>query len=392
MTKHEAPGLSWSSDKIAFWRCPKRLRKAGYSIDRIRLPGHRHDGLDADRARLCREYQRDAEMWFDGLDVSKVEVGTWHHLIARYRGDEFSPIRDVKANTRASYLWQLERWDAILGEIKVAETDYGSIRRIERAMRDNGRSDSYIHRLFTMLRTVVSYGKMVKMEGARDVADILSEIRFKTAPSRNIAPTRDQIEAIVAAADERGMHGYACGLLIQYELTLRGVDVFGQWLPADGSGGGIVRDGKRWQDGLTWDMVEPDLRGLSKVISKTSRTMPDPIRFDLTSLPAVQERLRLLANGGRIGPVVLTERHGTPYTIYGRSQAFRRLRDACGLPASITMMDTRAGAVTEAKNHGADPMQMRDAAQHSNISTTSNYARDRDANVAKVVKLRRGES
>lgn len=389
MTSHDAPGISWTDPKRAFWRAAPRFIRAGYGIKRIRLPGQKGDGQDAERARLCREYQREAERWLDALDKPKLKLGSWKHLIARYRTDEFSPLNEVKANTRRGYLESCVYWEGVIGDLKVSETDYEEVKRLERAMLQNGKSADHVHRVFTQMRRLASYGRQIKFEGARDLVEVLSDIRFKLPPPRNVAPTRAQIMQIVSKADEEGMFAFATGLLIQFELTLRGVDVFGQWFDDDGKSGGIVHEGKRWQDGLTWDMVEPDFGGFSKVISKTARSMPDPIRFDLTDLPEIRSRLRLLANGGRVGPVIVTERFRRPYRLDSRSQAWRRLRDALKLPKNIWMMDTRAGAVTEAKRLGADPMALRDAAQHANLSTTSRYMRDRSEGVAKVVKLRR---
>jgi hypothetical protein len=39
---------------------------------------------------------------------------------------------------------------------------------------------------------------------------------------------------------------------------------------------------ERWQDGLPWDIFEDDLMGFRETISKTSRSMPEPMRFDMT--------------------------------------------------------------------------------------------------------------
>lgn len=373
-------GLSWTSPTRAFWRASKRFTRRGYTPARIRLPGGQGDGMDDQRAALCAEYQAAAEAWL----AARTEASpTWAGLIESYRLDEFSPMQSVKGNTRQSYEWLIRRWEDVLdGEI--AAMDYHAIRSIERDMRAAGGSDSHVHKMFRALRDLTSYGKMIRSPGAAEVSALLSEIRFKTPPPRSVAPTRAQIRSIIAEADAQGLHAFACGLLIQYELTLRAVDVFGQWVAG---AGGINRNGKRWQDGLTWDMVEPGFRGFSKVISKTARSMPYAIRFGLEDLPEVRSRLRLLYGKGRTGPVIVTAAHRLPYTIFGRSQTFRRLADAVGA-TDITMMDLRAGAVTEAKNLGADPMAMRDAAQHANISTTSRYARDRDTNVANVVRLR----
>lgn len=389
MTEH-SPGLSWAAPTRAFWRAAPRFVRAGYKIQRIRLPGQRGDDLDAERARLCREYQAEAEAWFAALDRPKLRPGSWKHLIARYRTDEFSPLQDVKANTRRGYVEGCVYWEGVLGEQMVRDTSYEDLRRIQKAMAANGKSTDFIHRAFKQLRRLASYGRDVRFDGARDVAEMLRDMRIKMPAPRSVAPTREMIRRIIDEADAHGQFAFATGLLIQFELMLRGVDVFGQWLKDDGCGG-IVERGRRWQDGLTWDMIEPDMMGFSKVISKTEGSMPEPIRFDLSLLPEVRHRLRLLANAGRVGPVIVTESRGLPYRQDNRAQAWARIRDRLKLPKNLWMMDTRAGAVTEAKSRGADILSLRDAAQHANVSTTSRYARDREAGVAKIVKLRRGE-
>ncbi|NOX40530.1 MAG: hypothetical protein GXP05_08445 [Alphaproteobacteria bacterium] len=175
--------------------------------------------------------------------------------------------------------------------------------------------------------------------------------------------------------------------MLQYELILRAVDVRGQWLKSYANEGGIIRGGTRWQDGLTWDMVRDDLTGFEKVVSKTARSAPEPRFFDLVNLPEIQERLAETPADKRVGPVILSmKRGGIPFTRQGWSQAWARYRKLAGIPEEIWMMDTRAGGVTEAKEMGADPWALRDAAQHANVDTTNRYARG-DAS-GKVVKLR----
>ncbi|MCC5987211.1 MAG: hypothetical protein JJT95_05965 [Pararhodobacter sp.] len=53
------------------------------------------------------------------------------------------------------------------------------------------------------------------------------------------------------------------------------------------------------------------------------------------------------------------------------------------------MLDTRAGAITEARTKRASHYDLRDAAGHRQLSTTDRYARDRSAGSSKVLKLRR---
>lgn len=87
-------------------------------------------------------------------------------------------------------------------------------------------------------------------------------------------------------------------------------------------------------------------------------------------------------------PVIVSERLDAPYTKHGWSRAFRRIRDDLGIPDTVKMMDTRAGALTEAKNLGVDPFALRDLGTHAHVSTTDGYARGRSENINKVVELR----
>lgn len=385
-----APGIAWIKGQYPWWQAPRKYIIAGYDVTRRKLPGTKGDNLDLVRAAKCRQLTRDMVRWYDELNHDAPMPDTFGHLIARYKTDEDSTIHGIKANTRAGYDALLDLWIKLIGHMPVADLDYSEIKRIERAMAAKGRSPGNIGRHMNMLRTVVKYGKLIKMPGAQDVKEVLGEMRFAGSKSRTVAPTREQIMAIVSEADARGLHGFACGLLICYEYTLRGVDVRGQWLKHDGTAGGIVRNGLRWQDGLTWDMVAPDLSSFSKTISKTQKTLPEAYTFDLTAIPEIQTRLRLLGTKGRVGPVITTN-DGLPYTIYGWSQAFRRIKRYLGLPEELTAMDTRAGGVTEAKLLGANPYELRDAAQHRHLTTTSGYDRNRSESANNVVRLRRGK-
>jgi len=383
-----APGLNWNGTR-AYWKVPAKYRKAGYAVTTMRLPGEKGDGEDLARAARCRELTQEMMRWWNDQEQSAPAYGTWKYLIGRYKSDEFSPYREVKANTSEVYDYLLARWENAIGHMEIGDLDYSTIKTIQRTMQENGRTDSNIHRMFTMLRTVSRYGKALHLEGARDVSETLSEIRIKTAPARSVAPSREQIEAIIAEADKAGARHFALGVLLQYWFMLRAVDVRGQWLKDDGSTGGIIRNGKRWQDGLTWDMVSDDLSTFTKVISKTARTMPEPYVFDLTATPDIQRRMAAVRPEKPVGPVIVSERFGLPYERSAWSNTWRQFRAAAGITDDIRIMDARAGGITEAKALGVDAYALRDAGQHANISTTSRYARGRSAAANKVVKLRR---
>jgi hypothetical protein len=66
-----------------------------------------------------------------------------------------------------------------------------------------------------------------------------------------------------------------------------------------------------------------------------------------------------------------------PYTRDGWTQAFIRCGQAASVPEYVKTMDTRAGGLSEAGSLGLDPMILRDAAGHQNVSTTYRYVRNR---------------
>lgn len=212
----------------------------GYTPVQVRLPGTKGDGLDLERAAEARRLTLAMLGTFAKADLP---VGTWAWLIHRYRTDEFSPFHEAKANTRASYAWQLDRWTEAIGKLAIGALTYEKIKQTQAGMAEKGRSISYIKRMFTTLRIVARYGKALKIPEAVAVASTLAEIRFKSPPKRQVAPTREEIRAIVDEADAHGMFAYATGLLLQWVFALRGVDVFGQWLedPTGRAGSGGER-------------------------------------------------------------------------------------------------------------------------------------------------------
>lgn len=384
-----APGISFSRN-TASWKCPKRYVDAGYPHKSINLnvPGVKGDEHQEARAKLCRQHTRDLMEWWREQEAAVPEFGTWAYVIDRYRSDRISPYAKVKQNTRDGYDYTCDRWRKVIGHMRIDSLTFETIKQLEAAMQDKGYSDSNIHRMMTMLRGLASYGSLIKETKAacRDVKLTLSDMRFtKPAPKSTIV-TWEQMQAVVAAADQDGHSVWATGILMQWWWHLRPVDVRGQWLKAEGEGG-IIRKGRRWQDGLTWEMFASDMSSFEKVISKTAKSMPEPYRFDLTKTPELRERLVRMRPETPVGPVFVS-RTGLPYDQTSWSALWAKYRETADIPANVQLMDIRAGALTDAQNAGAEGFALRDAGQHSNISTTSRYVRNRSDNLGDVVELR----
>lgn len=395
-----------------YWRPPARYITAGYNKSPIRLPGEDGDGQDLPRAQKARDLTREMLRWFNA-EEALVEPGTWQWLIARYKSDEFSPFKEVKENTAQNYLWCLSRWEEAIGKVKITDTDHVALRRWQKAAQDgqearqraeNARrrdahlaalatdpearrlpdvpvdGTAYVKRLFTALRIVVSYGVSIRAPGAAHVREILSAMRIKSTKPRKVAPTDDEVLAIIAAADAAGEAAFALGLSCQWWLTLRAVDVRGQWLGRGSQ--------KRWADGLTWDMISKDLTLIRKTPSKTERSMADEMEFDLTLLPDLRARLLAIPREERIGPVI--KRNGTPITPRHWLTLFRKFARAAGVPDEVWMMDTRSGAINHARRLGASPILLQHQANHTNMKTTDRYIRGRSESVREVIALRSG--
>lgn len=367
-----APGRVYDKG-TPWWRPTKADIKGGYSIKSYRL-----SGSEEDQCAKCRELTRELLQWRAG--APKMTPGTWGWIIARYKSDELSPLQEVKANTRKSYLDEFSYWESAIGEKIVADTNFETLKLIKRGMENKGRSVAFVHRKFTHLRMVANYGLAVNPGMFRDICSILSSgaLKVRSPKPRTIAPTAAQVQAIIAAADAAGDAPVALGLSLQWWLTLRAVDVRGQWL----------RDGKahRWADGLTWDMIDLTAGRISKAASKTDRHDGTVITWDLSPIPAVLDRLRAIPESERIGPVI--KEGGKPFRKEVYSNRFRKYARAVGVPDEVQMRDTRAGAINDAMMHGANKLQMQHAAGHMNSDTTERYIRAREGNAQKVIQLR----
>lgn len=371
-----APGRVEKGTAV-YWRPPKGDVKDGYDIRSYRL-----SGTFEDQAAKCRELTRRLLAWRDG-EATKIQTGTWGWIIQRFQTDELSTIHDVKANTAKSYIDESNYWMAAIPGLKVRDTDFATLKMLKKGMEQKGRSVAFIKRKFTHLRIIASYGLAVDTALFRDICAILEigALKLKAPKARTVSPTPDQIGAIIAAADAAGDTGFALGISLQWWLTLRAVDVRGQWL------GPLAT--RRWADGLTWDMIDLPGAAIRKMISKTEKNDLFEMVWRLDNLPDVIARLEAIPAGQRIGPVI-RNKAGAAFERRHYTELFRRYARAADVPDDVQMMDTRAGAINDALAHGAEKLDLQHAANHKSFETTERYIRTRDVGANKVIALRTG--
>lgn len=372
-----------------FWVPPKKYRDQGYGIKTYKLEGAVGDGEDMARARHARALTREMVNWYEGVTEGK-QPGTWAWLIARYLNDEDSDIWEVRSNTRKQYKEVTYMIERAIGSVFLAETDFTRMRAWQRVMREKGRSASYIKRWYNHLSMILSYGIKIGDAETRDdclrIKAIRGEMRIKGGARRQVFITRQDVDLVVAEADRRGWGHLSLSLLLRFELMLRGVDVYGQWVPAENNEGGIRHHGAIWVDGMTWDMVAPDVSQITKQISKTRDSMPEPYTFDLTHLPDLRRRIMAIPMDKRTGPLIV-DQSGLPPKQGMVSKRFKIITRHLGLDEALQIRDGRAGGITEAKAM-VDPYTLQHAAQHQNQNTTDRYARDRSGSANKVIEMR----
>src|SRR5437763_12749523 len=91
--------------------------------------------------------------------------------------------------------------------------------------------------------------------------------------------------------------------------------------------------------------------------------------FDIRAYPLFQTALAAVPNEERYGPVAVDE-NGQPFQRRYYVQLYTELAKAAAVPNAVWNMRARHGGVSEAKDAGADPVDIGKHAQHSNLQTT----------------------
>ena len=396
-TAFDAPGLKKLKRRDGhidrYWAASEAAKVKGYPVKSVRL---HYDDTIAGRlacAARCRQLQSEMLAWLHGGQAERLTAytpGQLGWLIESYREHKDSPYHEVRQSTRRTYDYGLTMLERDHGA-EVVDTITGpTIRRWFKlwagpAEPGGASRDRRAYLGIQVLRVVTNFGAELRDTPARELADILSRMEFRNPTRRLVRMSFQQAEAFRKAARAAGWPSMARAVAIQFAAFLRQKDVIGEWVPADGQGG-IVRDGKRWQWGLCWgDHLTSDLQ-LKKPTSKSNGKTT--VEHDLALFPEVVEELADVAD--RIGPVITDETTGFPYTVRVFSTRFRRIARAAGIPDNVWNMDSRAGAVSESYDAGAEPMDVMRSAGHTEIKTSQRYDRDDIEKTTRVAKLRLG--
>lgn len=358
----------------------------GYPLKTVRV-----HGTDDEVAARCRVLTAELKEWLTkrGQGERTTYDGTLRSLIRLYQQTAESSYFEVKSNTRTMYDESLRLLETSVGARRLEKVTGLDIRRWHSKFKEpaaDGKPERHrrAYKAIQLLRIVVGFGVVMNIAECFRLKTVMEEMRFHVPRGRTAAVSFEQTKAICDLAISKGRLSIALAQALQFELTLRQIDVIGRWEDAEEVGtGGIVYRGQRWRDGLLWSDID-DKGVLVKTTSKTGKVA----EHDTMQYPFLRAIMDLVPTGQRFGPVVKSETTGLPYQQRYFIKMWRTLADACGVPKDVWNRDSRAGGITEGGDAGADIEMLRHHANHDNIATTQRYNRKTLEKTSNVAQLR----
>ncbi|TCR64648.1 hypothetical protein EV560_106113 [Bosea sp. BK604] len=340
-------------------------------------------------AEQCQRLQMQLRMWRDGLRSTSARsaYGTVAWLCESFLLDEASPLRERRRDTQIFYERYIKIITQTFGKVDLGTVTGIKIRAWHKEWSVLGERGAYA--CIQTLRRIVNYGcELAQKDGdpCLRLATVLSKMEFKAPKGRKKRVTHDLVMAFRPKAHEKGRASIALAVTLQFDLGLRQKDVIGEWVRAgDGSRDGIMDGEWRWQIGLTWAHIDSDWI-LRKPTSKSNGN--EIAEHDLKAYPESLVLLQMIPQDQRVGPVILDEGSGKPYRKAHFARTFRKIAKDASWPNDVWNMDSRAGAVSEAFEAGAEPADVMKAATHTQISTTMGYNRGGVVQSNRVAELR----
>lgn len=358
-----------------------------YPLKTVRV----HGDMDEITAR-CRVLTSELKEWLAEKGIGKPAAydGTLRSLIKMYQTTKGSGYHAVKSNTRAMYDFSLALLEKDCGMRRLEKLTGLDIRGWYDHFKEPAEADKpervrRAYQCMQLLRTVVSFGVVANITECFRLKMVLESMAFHVPRGRTEQITFEQAEAICDVAIGKGLISIALAQALQFELTLRQIDVIGRWEKSDDiRDGGIVDRGRRWRDGLLWSHLDS-----SGVITKpTSKVEGVTAEHDTHQYPFLRRIIELVPLEKRMGPMIKSEATGLPYRQRYFSDVWRECADAAGVPKSVWNRDSRAGGITEGGDAGADIELLRHHANHQNIATTQRYNRKTLEKTQKVAQIR----
>lgn len=349
-------------------------------------------GDEDEMGARCRALTAELREWLSerGRGTQPLFDGTIKSLIAVYRKTPESPYHAIKHNTRVMYDESLDLLEEGVGHIHLQKLKGITFKQWYNEMKEPAAAGKpervrRAYKAMQLLRIIIKFGVVADIEDCVRLAIVLENMEFSAPPARKQHITYEQVKAICECAIKAGRTSIAIAQVLQFELTLRQVDVIGLWEPLKDTDtvDGIISRQQRWSGGLSWSHIDSD-GILKKITTKTGQEA----EHDTMAYPYLREMLNLIPLSKRIGPIIIDESSGLPYRQRNFISIWRKIANECGIPKDVWNRDSRAGGVTEGSDAGANIEHLRHHANHSNIATTIKYDRKTVSKTREVAELR----
>jgi hypothetical protein len=395
-----APGISWrplTRDRWqASWKCRADLAKKGFRPVRCFI----WSGVTPDATAIqliqdtCQRLHNEMLIWGrGGFMIEEKFSGTMASLIACYQTDADSPYHKIRYKSKHHYDYMCRRLEDDITE-PLKDLNARSFLRLHEKWTAGGRV-TWGHSLIGMVRILVNFGATFLEDAECErLSGVLHRMKFKQGKPRDVHITSDQVIAIRNMMHEKGKPSMALAQAFQFECMLRQKDVIGEWVPLSEPGplSTVFAGNSKWIRGIKWEeidanlvlrhetskrekMLEVPLSKAQMVMEEFDRQFPHFKTMDRGALPAT-------------GPVIVSEYSRIPWVDDEYRRQWRHMANAAGLPKSIRSMDSRAGAITEATEAGAELEHVKHAATHGDISMTQRYSRGAADKIAGVMDKR----
>jgi len=382
--RSDAPGFEWKKERsgmiVPRWRARKKAVALGYrpAIIRLYIDPNDHAAI----AERCREEWAKMEAWLANERSEPRFDGTIGSLIDIYASDENSPYQDLRYRTQVNYDKDLRVLKMTVGERRIDKLTGDDFSRWYRKWREpkppgSPPRISRAHSLITRLRILFGYGQTRAYPNCEKLKNVLAEMRFKSTPPRKVVITYRQVVAFIAKAHELNEAELALAQALQFEGTLRQIDVIGEWLPDPERPSGF-----RWANGLLWQHIRDYV--LTKETTKTGQEAG----IDFKLYPLALAELQRVPPNKRVGPVIIDRLTEQPFKSSTYRRRWRAVARAAGIPNEVMSRDSRAGGVTEGSDAGADLEHLRHHASHASATTTARYSRKTLTKTRAVARLR----
>ena len=249
-----------------YWVASAVSKKAGnFPLKTVRV----HGSMEEIEAK-CRSLTSELKQWLaeNGVAAPIAYDRKLRTLIKMYRTNKASGYFDVSPKTREMYDYALDTLDRECGmrmldkvtglDIKqwyaylrspAEETEKQAEKRAAAkadgiVLPPNPERPRRAYQCMQMLRIVIGFGVVSDIKDCYRLKQVLEEMRFQVPKARTETITFEQVQTICSLAIAKGMHSMALAQALQFELTLRQVDVIGMWEKnADHLDGGILDRG-----------------------------------------------------------------------------------------------------------------------------------------------------